>query len=99
MWTSFSPKSAGSARPKLDTTPQPQSQRIRGSRIAVQRYTIATEVTPPKQIHARARLECEVLDGGERTLLFELSRFLPTESVTLNGRPIEFIHNPSIEGL
>jgi hypothetical protein len=98
VWTSFSPKSATTARPKLDSAPQPQSQRIRWSRIAVQRYAITTEVTPPKQIHARARLQCEVLQGGERTLLFELSRFLPTESVTLDGRPVEFIHNPSIEG-
>lgn len=98
VWTSFSPKSVIAARPKLDTTPQPQSQRIRGSRISVRRYTINADVTPPKQIHARARLQCEVLDGGERTLLFELSRFLPTESVTLDGRPVEFIHNPSIEG-
>jgi hypothetical protein len=98
VWTSFSPKSVSSARPRLDSTPQPQSQRIRGSRIAVRRYAITTEVTPPKEIHARARLECEVLNGGERTLLFELSRFLPTESVTLDGRPVEFIHNPSMEG-
>lgn len=98
VWTSFSPKSASSARPKLDSAPQPQNQRIRGSRIAVRRYAITTEVMPPKQIHARARLQCEVLDGGERTLLFELSRFLPTESVTLDGRAVEFIHNPSIEG-
>lgn len=98
VWTSFSPKSAPSSRPRLDTTPQPQSQRIRGSRIAVRRYAITTEVTPPKEIHAKARLQCEVLDGGERTLLFELSRFLPTQSVTLDGKPVEFIHNPSMEG-
>lgn len=99
VWTSFSPLSAASGRrPKLDSAPQPQNQRIRASRIAVRKYAIKTEVTPPKQIHARARLQCEVLDGGERTLLFELSRFLPTESVMLDGHPIEFIHNPSIEG-
>lgn len=97
VWTSFSPRTA-SSRPNLDSTPQPQNQRLRASRIAVRKYAIKTEVTPPKQIHARARLECEVNNGGERTLLFELSRFLPVESVTLDGRPIEFIHNPSIEG-
>ena len=97
VWTSFSP-STTSRRPKLDSSPQPQNQRLRASRIAVRRYTINTEVTPPKQIQARARLQCEVLQGGERTLLFELSRFLPTESVTLDGRPVEFIHNPSLEG-
>lgn len=97
VWTSFSSRIA-SSRPKLDSTPQPQNQRMRASRIAVRKYAIKTEVTPPKQIRARARLECEVNEGGERTLLFELSRFLPVESVTLDGRPVEFIHNPSIEG-
>lgn len=97
VWTSFSPR-RGSSRPNLDSTPQPQNQRIRASRIAVRKYVIQAEVTPPKQIHARARLQCEVNEGGERTLLFELSRFLPVESVTLDGRPIEFIHNPSMEG-
>jgi len=97
VWTSFSPRTA-SRRPKLDSAPQPQNQRLRASRIAVRRFAINTEVTPPKRIQARARLQCEVLDGGERTLLFELSRFLPTASVTLDGRPVEFIHNPSLEG-
>ena len=97
VWTSFSPRTA-SRRPKLDSSPQPQNQRLRASRIAVRRFAINTEVTPPKRIQARARLQCEVLDGGERTLLFELSRFLPTNSVTLDGRPVEFIHNPSLEG-
>jgi hypothetical protein len=97
VWTSFSPSTA-SRRPKLDSSPQPQNQRLRASRIAVRRYSITTEVTPPKRIQARARLQCEVLEGGERTLLFELSRFLPTDSVTLDGRAVEFIHNPSLEG-
>ena len=97
VWTSFSPSTA-SRRPKLDSSPQPQNQRLRASRIAVRRYAIRTQVTPPKYIQAHARLQCEVLEGGERTLLFELSRFLPTDSVTLDGRSVEFIHNPSLEG-
>ena len=32
------------------------------------------------------------------TLWFELSRFLQMESVTLDGEPVEFIHNPAVEG-
>src|SRR5581483_2300276 len=31
-------------------------------------------------------------------LLFELSRFLKVESVKVNGQPLEFIHNPALEG-
>ncbi len=53
---------------------------------------------PPKQIHAQARLQVEVKEGGSRILLFELSRFLNVESVKLNGQAAEFIHNPAVEG-
>jgi hypothetical protein len=98
VWTSFAPVQARNARPVVDSAPQPQSEKIHGSRIAVRRYTISAEVLPPKQIHARARLQCDVQEGGARALMFELSRFLQVESVMLDGLPVEFIHNPSIEG-
>ncbi len=31
-------------------------------------------------------------------MLFELSRFLSVKEVTEEARPVEFIHNPAIEG-
>ena len=31
-------------------------------------------------------------------MLFELSRFLQIENVTLDGQPVEYIHNPALEG-
>ena len=31
-------------------------------------------------------------------MLFELSRFLQVESVKFDGRDVEFIHNPAVEG-
>jgi peptidase M1-like protein len=64
----------------------------------VRRFVITTEVRPPKQIRSEAKLAVEVKEGGERTLLFELSRFLQIEKVTLDGKPVEFIHNPAVEG-
>src|SRR5262249_30703010 len=36
--------------------------------------------------------------GGSRTLLFELSRFLQVKQVESQGRPLEFINNPALEG-
>jgi hypothetical protein len=39
-----------------------------------------------------------VKEGGARALLFELSRYLQIESVKLDGQPVEFIHNPAVEG-
>lgn len=98
VWTSFAPPNTSRAAAGIDPPPQPQSEKIYSGHIAIRRYTIRAEVLPPKQIHARARLQCEVHEGRVRTLLFELSRFLQVDSVTLDGKSVEFIHNPSIEG-
>ena len=98
VWTSFSLPGAKAAPKTVDEEPQAQSERIRGSQIAVRRYRISTEVEPPKQIRARARVECEARASRTRTLLFELSRFLQIKNVTMDGQPVEFIHNPALEG-
>jgi hypothetical protein len=66
--------------------------------VSIRRYAITTEVQPPTRIHAKARLELAVNEGGPRALLFELSRYLQVESVKLDGQDIEFIHNPAVEG-
>jgi hypothetical protein len=97
VWTSFSPVQ-GRPQASQHATREPQSEEVQESRVAVRHFTIATDVLPPKQIHARARVECEVQQGGARTLLFELSRFLQVESVALDGHAVEFIHNPALEG-
>jgi len=98
VWTSFAVPNAAKPLSIREPSSQPQSEQVLSGRIAVRRYVIRTEVLPPKQIHASARLECEVEDGQVRTFIFELSRFLQIEAVTLNGKPVEFIHNPSLEG-
>jgi hypothetical protein len=89
IWASFS---TGSAIPKPDT------EQAREDPIMIRDYKIATEVSPPREIHAQAQLLSEVKENGARALLFELSRFLQIESVKLNGQPVEFIHNPAVEG-
>jgi hypothetical protein len=94
VWTSFSLTAGYSAR---ERPPVAEDKSPRG-RIAIEKYSITTEVVPPKQIHARAQLTCVVREGGSRILLFELSRALQVESVTGNNQPVEFIHNPSLEG-
>jgi Peptidase family M1 domain len=97
VWTSFSPATR-SSRSSEGAVQQLETEAVHQDWIAVQRYSIDTEVTPPKQIHAQARVQLEVKEGGARALLFELSRFLQIESVQMNGQPVEFIHNPAIEG-
>ncbi|HVN18404.1 MAG TPA: M1 family aminopeptidase [Dongiaceae bacterium] len=95
VWTSFSMPRTLSTR---EIVASPGKESVRQDKVALRHFTITTEVLPPKQIRARARLECEVREGGARTLLFELSRFLQVETVKLNGEPVEYIHNPALEG-
>ena len=66
--------------------------------FSVLAYKVRTEIKLPKSISAQADLQIEVRQGGERTLLFELSRFLQVKQVTADGHPVEFIHNPAVEG-
>jgi len=97
VWSSFVAPQARNAR-HAGTDGKVQVERERPSPIAIRRYAITTDVVPPKEIHARAKLECEVIEGGPRTLMFELSRFLQIESLKLDGEPVEFIHNPALAG-
>jgi hypothetical protein len=97
-WTSFSPNAPATGGKNVGGNSGPGNPSPREDWIAVQRYTIRTEVQPPKEIHARARVQLDVKEGGTRDLVFELSRFLQVESVKLDGQAVEFIHNPAMEG-
>ena len=98
VWTSFSTTNLKAVPAKRDVTSVLGDEKERESRVAARRYTVTTEVQLPKRIHANARVQFEVRAIGARTLLFELSRFLQVESVKLDGQPVEFIHNPAVEG-
>ena len=98
VWASFSTGSPDTGATKCDGTTSLQETKEHDGPVAVRRYTVTTEVQPPKRIHATARVQFETRAVGARTLLFELSRFLQVESVKLDGQPVEFIHNPAVEG-
>ena len=106
VWASFSPMNLDAGAPKTnpkngaktDAKPLSDGAKEQEGHVAVRRYTVVTEVQPPKRIHAKARVQFEARTVGSRTLLFELSRFLQVESVKLDGQPVEFIHNPAVEG-
>jgi len=98
VWTSFAPDTPDTGRTAVGSTSAPGNPGPREDWVAAQRYTIRTEVDPPKRIHAVARVQLDVREGGTRALLFELSRFLAVESVKLDGQAVEFIHNPAVEG-
>ncbi len=98
VWTSFSPTEPGTAEDNAQRPATESADKPPEDWIITRHYSIATEVQPPKQIHSRARLQLEVRAGGSRVIFFELSRFLQVDSVELAGQPVEFIHNPAVEG-
>jgi hypothetical protein len=100
VWTSFSPEEPGRRQPASGKLPQalPAETESYEDRILVRRYVIDAHVKPPKQLDASVELQFEVRRGGWRFLAFELSRFLQVQSVEADGKPVEFIHNPAVEG-
>jgi hypothetical protein len=98
VWASFSPIPPGHAQDSLEQASESENVKPREDAIAIRTYNINVEVEPPKKIHAEARLQVNVQRGEWRALLFELSRFLQIETVEMDGHPVEFIHNPAVEG-
>ncbi len=98
VWTSFVPAAGAPLSGKSELAQQTTNDSARQDPVAIRHFAIACKVTPPRLIHAEARLQIEVKHDGARTLLFELSRFLQVESVEMDGQPVEFLHNPAIEG-
>jgi Peptidase family M1 domain len=104
VWTSFSSTSnSPTTRTIGRAAPRREKGEIREEEphedtVVAHRFAIKAEVTPPTQLKAEARLELEVVQDGARTLIFELSRFLQVQSVEADGRLVEFIHNPAVEG-
>jgi hypothetical protein len=95
IWTSFSPaKTTGhseTVNPTVGEGGKPDS-------ILVSQYKIRAEIKPPTQIDAEAVLQMEVRQGGQRAVLFELSRALQIRQVEADGHSVAFIHNQAIEG-
>jgi hypothetical protein len=95
VWTSFAlAKENGQA----DAVNATVGEGGKPDAIAIPRFRIRAEIKPPSQIDAEALLQMEVRQGGQRTVLFELSRALQIKQVQADGQPVEFIHNQAIEG-
>ena len=95
VWTSFSPST--STEGATGSSPKPDAY-AREDWVTIQNYVITTDVEPPRRIHAHAMLRLEIRNAESRVIFFELSRALTVESVKLAGQPVEFIHNPAVEG-
>lgn len=89
VWTSFALRAhADSGSPSTLRVPD----------YDITDFKINARISPPTQLEAKADLTVVPKASGRRMLLFELSRLLQIKQVEADGNPVEFIHNPSIEG-
>jgi hypothetical protein len=100
IWTSFSIDHAGHPQPVPRQTVQtlPLETEPQEGPISLRSYVIDAHVKPPKLLDAEVELQLDALRGGSRFLGFELSRFLQIQTVEADGRAVEFIQNPALEG-
>lgn len=100
VWTSFSPKEPGQppSTPEQNSQTVPMGGETHDDPIVVHRYVIDANVKPPKELNAEAQLQLDVVRGGARMLVFELSRFLHIQTVEADGHAVEFLQNPAVEG-
>lgn len=66
--------------------------------VRVSKFQIKARLVPPQLIEAEANLSLTTVQGGQRLLYFELSRYLKVQKVTLAGKPLEFLQNESVGG-
>ena len=86
-WTSFAPVLATGA--PAHSSP---------SDVSINDFLIEVSVQPPIELQASAQLKLHVRKGGQRALLFELSRYLKADSVEMDGHALDFLQNPAMEG-
>jgi Peptidase family M1 domain len=84
IWTSFAPNGSTPPASANDAT--------------ITSFQIKATIQPPLSLRTTTAAKIKITNGGERTLLFELSRFLKVDAVESNGRPVDFIQNPALEG-
>jgi hypothetical protein len=86
IWTSFAPGGGAGATPRSVGD------------ASITSFRIWASVQPPTMLRASTDVNIRIRSGGERTLLFELSRYLKIDVVQMDGRAVDFIQNPAIEG-
>jgi hypothetical protein len=92
VWTSFAVPSPAKPNAAMPATVPPTPD------FDISDFKIQAQITPPTDLAAKAVLTIVPQRAGKRLLLFELSRLLQVRGVEEDGREVEFIHNPAIEG-
>jgi len=94
LWTSFAATRPGTGHEALNAI----TEEGKSGDITISRFNIRADVHPPTDLSAETSLQATVHQGGQRAVLFELSRFLQIKEVDADGHPLEFIHNSALEG-
>jgi len=95
VWTASSPLKKIRATETGDSI---GAEEGRNNSIEISDCKIRATIQPPTSLDAEATLQLLVRRGGQRTLLFELARTLVIKELQADGHPVEFIHNPTLEG-
>ena len=95
IWTSFIP---GSSTPAKTADASAASAETSTVEAAITDFKIRADVQPPTRLKATTDLKLRVRNGGQRTLIFELSRYLKIDSLLNSGKPVDFIQNQALEG-
>jgi hypothetical protein len=94
VWMSFVARATGNIKP-TDRLIDPWKSY---EAVRVTQFKIKSRLIPPQRIEGDANLSLSTVHGGQRLLFFELSRFLKVQKVTLEGKPLEFLQNESVDG-
>jgi hypothetical protein len=87
-WTSFAPSTAAGEGSPAGAA----------NDVAIAAFRIRAVVQPPRRLQASTSIDVRVRGGGERALVFELSRDLRVDHVDEDGKPVDFLQNQAIEG-
>jgi hypothetical protein len=100
IWASFSIENAERRPPVRKQTVRtlPAEMESQEDPILVRSFVIDAHIKPPKQLDAEVEMHLDSVRGGSRFMEFELSRFLQIQTVEADGKPVEFIQNPALEG-
>jgi len=88
IWTSFTPNVSAATR-----APEPLA-----GEAAMTSFRIRATIQPPTRLKASATVQVRIRNGGQRMLIFELSRYLKIDSVEREGKPLEFLQNQALDG-
>ena len=67
-------------------------------RLHIADYKIKVDVKPPTDLDATCVMDGEVVQGGQRVILLELSRNLRVSKLEADGKPVDFLQNEALEG-